>query len=212
MPSSQWRFAIRPSQAAQASSVEGSGLAARKARRWRPILTPRSSRICQCGRPPPCSWSATTSSLQARMMRMRVSQSLQLAATLSLSTELRWRVFSRCCRANMRARPRLIGSWNQRQRATNASTTLSILETTLMRVKSAEESEQRDEEHHQRPGGEKQQRRARDIRQVGIARHRAGLVVVFLLLLLHDLVMPDDRGVRVGLQGGDFLVEVAEEI
>jgi hypothetical protein len=38
------------------------------------------------------------------MMPMRVSQSGQLVATLSLSTELRWRVFSRCCIANMRAR------------------------------------------------------------------------------------------------------------
>src|SRR6266849_4857147 len=117
------------------------------------------------------------------MMRMRVSQSLQLAATLSLSTELRWRVFSRCCRANMRARPRLIGSWNQRQRATNASTTLSILETTLMRVKSAEESEQRDEEHHQRPGGEEGERRTRHIGQIGVARHRPGLMGFLPLLL-----------------------------
>ena len=48
---------------------------------------------------------------QPPMMRMRVSQSVQLVATLSLSTELRWRVLSRCCMANMRARPLVIGSW-----------------------------------------------------------------------------------------------------
>src|ERR1700675_4650106 len=113
----------------------------------------------------------------------------------------------------MRARPRVIGSWNQRQRATNASTTLSMRETTLMRVKSAEEGDERDYEHHQGAGGEEDERRARDIRQLGVARHGTGLMVVFLLLLLlHDLVMPDDRGDGVRLQRGDHLVEVPEEI
>src|SRR5207244_13072131 len=64
--------------------------------------------------------------------RMRVSQSLQLVATFSLSTELRCRVLSRCCSANMRARPLVIGWWNHAQRATKASTTLSMRETTLI--------------------------------------------------------------------------------
>jgi hypothetical protein len=64
-----------------------------------------------------------TSSLHAAMMRSRVSQSVQLVATLSLSTELRWRVLSRCCMANIRARPRVIGSRKNRQRDTNVSTT-----------------------------------------------------------------------------------------
>ena len=49
--------------------------------------------------------------LHARRIRIRVSQSVQLAATLSLSTELRWRVFRRCCMANMRARPTVSGWW-----------------------------------------------------------------------------------------------------
>src|SRR5882762_5671123 len=134
MPSSQWRFPISPSHAAQQSSVEGSGLAFWIAPRVRPMRTPRSSRIFQCGRPPPCAWSAITSSLQASMMRMRVSQSLQLAATLSFSTEFRCRVFRRCCRANVRARPLVIGSWNQRQRLAKSSTTLSIRATTFIEI------------------------------------------------------------------------------
>src|SRR5258706_1084525 len=134
MPSSQWRFAIRPSQAAQQSSVEGRGLARRISSLRMPMRTPRSSRICQCARPPPWSWSEMTSSLQAPMMRMRVSQSGQLVATLSLRTELRCRVFSRCCSANMRARPLVIGSRNQRQRFAKSSTTLSMRAMTLMRI------------------------------------------------------------------------------
>src|SRR5467141_2870626 len=64
-----------------------------------------------------------------RRQRPRV---LQLVATLSLSTELRCRVLSRCCSANMRARPLVIGWWNHAQRATNALTTLSMRETTLI--------------------------------------------------------------------------------
>jgi hypothetical protein len=72
-----------------------------------------------------------TSSLHARMMRSRVSQSLQFVATLSFSTELRCRVFRRCCRANIRARPTVIGSWKYRHRATKSLTTLSMRATTL---------------------------------------------------------------------------------
>src|SRR5581483_5977683 len=135
MPSSQCRFAISPSHAAQQSSVDASGCALRISARFMPMRTPRSSRICQCGRPPPCAWSAITSSLHAAMMRMRVSQSVQLVATLSFKTELRCRVLSRCCSTNMRARPLVIGSWNQRQRRTNSFTARSMRATTLMRIR-----------------------------------------------------------------------------
>src|SRR5882672_4620903 len=133
MPSSQCRFAIKPSQATQASCVVAMGDAARISLRFKPIRVPRSSRISQCALPPPWSWSAITSSLHALIMPMRVSQSLQLVATLSFSTEFRWRVLSRCCSANMRARPLLSGSRNQRQRSAKSFTTLSMRATTLMR-------------------------------------------------------------------------------
>src|SRR6185295_7060100 len=131
IPSSQCLFAIRPSHAFHASWVEGRGFAAVSSPRLRPMRVPSSSRIAQCGRPPPCAWSAMTSSLHAWRMRMRVSQSSQLVATLSFSTELRCRVLSRCCMANICARPSVSGSWNQRQRATKSFTTRSMRATTL---------------------------------------------------------------------------------
>src|SRR4030095_3367439 len=71
-----------------------------------------------------------TSWLHALMIRIRVSQSVQFVATLSFSTELRWRVFNRCCMANMRARPLVIGSRKKQQRPTKALTTVSIRATT----------------------------------------------------------------------------------
>src|SRR5258706_15736946 len=142
--------------------------------------------MAQCGRPPPCAWSAITSSLQAWMMRMRVSQSLQLVATLSLSTELRWRVFRRCCRANVRARPRVIGSWNQRQRATKSFTARSMRATTPMGL--AEEGNEGDDEHDQRACGGEGERGRADVGQIRGARKRRGglcttaVVMVFGLL------------------------------
>src|SRR6185295_15267462 len=141
----------------------------------------RSSRIAQCGRPPPCSWSAITSSLQARMMRMRVSQSLQLVATLSFSTELRWRVFRRCCKANIRARPRVIGSWNQRQRATKRSTAWSMRATTPIGL--TEERDEGDDEHDQRSRGEEGEGGLRDVGQVRVARDRRGVMAVVVIVV-----------------------------
>src|SRR5262245_52486423 len=152
-----------------------------------------------------------TSSLHAWMMRMRVSQSAQLVATLSLSTELRCRVLRRCCRANMRARPRVSGSWNQRQRATKASTAWSMRATTP--TASAEESDQRDDEDDQRARGEEGERGLRDVGQVRIARNRrrvvAVVVIVIVVFLVHLLVMADHGLLRVAFQGRHLLVEVA---
>src|SRR5215468_9509665 len=105
MPSIQCRLLISPSQAAQAIWVEGSGSAARISSSESPMCMPSSSRISQCALPWPCSWSAITSSVQARMMLSRVSQSVQLVATRSLRTELRCRVFKRCWRTKLRAEP-----------------------------------------------------------------------------------------------------------
>src|ERR1700730_12915251 len=105
MPSIQCRLLIRPSQAAQAIWVEGSGSAARISSSERPICVASSSRISQCALPWPCSWSAITSWAQARMILSRVSQSVQLVATRSLRTELRWRVLRRCWGTKLRARP-----------------------------------------------------------------------------------------------------------
>src|SRR4051812_7704209 len=148
------------------------------------------------------------------MMRMRVSQSLQLAATLSLSTELRCRVLSRCCRANIRARPRVIGWWNQRQRATKALTARSMRATTLMT--SAEERDQRDDEYQQGSSGEERERGVRDVRQVGVARDRRGVVAVIVVVLermrVHLLVVADHGLLRIRLRLRHGLVEVAEEI
>ena len=75
---------MRPSHAAQAISVEGSGLVARMSSRCMPIARPSSSRICQCGLPWPYSLSAMTSWLHAFKILIRVSQSGQLVATLQL--------------------------------------------------------------------------------------------------------------------------------
>src|ERR1035438_2529816 len=58
-------------------------------------------------------------------MASRVSQSGQLAATFSFSTELRWRVFCRCCMTNIFARPRVIGSLKKRVRKQKSLTTES---------------------------------------------------------------------------------------
>src|ERR1700680_2291794 len=65
------------------------------------------------------------SSVQAPMIFSRVSQSGQLAATFSFRTELRWRVFCRCCMTNMPARVLVMGSRKKRVRRQKSSTTES---------------------------------------------------------------------------------------
>src|SRR5437867_790965 len=75
-----------------------------------------------------------TSSAQAAMIRTRRSQIGQLVATRSFSTELRWRVLSRCWRTNVRARPGVIGSRKKRARLAKSSTTSSSRLTTPVAV------------------------------------------------------------------------------
>src|SRR5213594_757540 len=75
-----------------------------------------------------------TSSAQAAMIRTRRSQIGQLVATRSFSTELRWRVLSRCWRTNVRARPGVIGSRKKRARRAKSSTTSSSRLTTPVAV------------------------------------------------------------------------------
>src|SRR3954451_14221367 len=173
IPSSECLFAISPSHAFQASWVEGKGFAAISALRRTPMRTPRSSRIAQCGRPPPYAWSAITSSLHAWRMRMRVSQSSQLVATLSFSTELRCRVLRRCCMAKVLARPSVSGSWHQRQRATTSFPTRSILATTLMAAPALRKTGEEDEgerRHDERDGGKEHEHGIRHRGQIGVPR------------------------------------------
>jgi len=104
MPSSQCRFAIRPSQATQASCVVEWR---RRANRAALQTDSRSQIFEDLPVSPAAAVLVVGNHLFAAclMMPMRVSQSGQLAATFSLSTELRWRVLSRCCMANTRAGP-----------------------------------------------------------------------------------------------------------